>query len=112
MRTGGAYDIPHSASESAPPLSTLHTFHAMSKPTWDRDSRDSFSLWTPDGDFLCSIERCYEQRLSANGFALEANDTARPMRWTIARPGQSTRPLGSPGMSVREAKALALSLLS
>lgn len=84
----------------------------MSKPTWDRDSRDSFSLWNPDGDLLCSIERFCEQRPSAHGFALEVNDTARPMRWTIVRPGHSTRPLGIPGMSVRDAKALALSLLS
>ena len=84
----------------------------MSQPTWDRDSRDSFSLWTPDGDLLCSIERSYPQRICANGFAAEVNDTTRPMRWMIVQPGRATRTLGQPGMSVRDAKVLALSLLS
>ena len=75
--------------------------------TWDRDTANDFSLWNADGDLVCSIFRSYDQRRSASGFAAEVNDTTKPMRWAILRPGQPTRSFGQPGMSVRAAKKLA-----
>lgn len=82
------------------------------QPTWYRDSRDAFTLLDPEGEEICAIERAYEQRLSTSGYALEVDDRDKPMVWTIARPGKPMRRLGRPGMSVREAKALALALVT
>jgi hypothetical protein len=78
--------------------------------TWSRDTANDFTLWTAEGDWICEIVRSYDQRPCASGFAAEVNDTTKPMRWDIVRPGQPTRRLGTPGLSVRAAKKLAESI--
>lgn len=80
--------------------------------TWDRDGANEYSLWTAEGDDLCSILREYDQRPCASGFSNEVNDTDSPMRWIIVRPGQPTRSLGTPGLTVRQAKKLAESIIA
>jgi hypothetical protein len=77
--------------------------------SWTRDSANLFSLWTDDGRFLCIISRGYEQRF-AHGFGL-VDDTSKPATWTLVRPNKPSRRLGHPGMTVQEAKEMAIARL-
>ena len=78
--------------------------------TWDRENANEFTLWNGD-DLLCRIKRSYHQRLSSSLASYECNDTSKPMVWTIVRPGRRSRRLGALGMTAREAKAVAESLM-
>ena len=76
---------------------------------WERDSANEFALCTADLDQICSISRSYPQRRCSWGGSYECNDTTKPMIWTINY-GKRTRVFGLPGMTVREAKAMAIDL--
>jgi len=82
---------------------------------WDRESANEFSLWTDDFKQLCSISRSYPQRRCSWGGSYECNDTTKPMIWNITykfNGRHRSRVFGSqiPGMTVREAKAMAIDL--
>tara|TARA_R100001460_G_scaffold27881_6_gene55925 strand:+ start:6424 stop:6726 length:303 start_codon:yes stop_codon:yes gene_type:complete len=81
---------------------------------WDRESANEFSLVTAEYETLCRISRSYPQRRCSWGGSYECNDTTKPMIWSINLggwlDGGRTRVFGTPGMTVREAKAMAIDL--
>ena len=83
---------------------------------WTTDTRDSWALRDASGVRLC-LERTFPVRFTqGRGLALYTEDRTQPGEWTCYlygdRSANRNRSLGTPGMSVREAKKLALEHLA